>query len=311
LNKTDIEWVKNPDGSQGFTWNPITGCLNHVNGLCKGGGFPCYAFRLANGRLKQRYLFNANYSVYWPADKLRARDDPFYPRFWPDRLYDLGNFNNPDHRTSPRGIFVCDMGELFGDWIPQEWQEQIFEVIKAYPQHRFYLLTKQPQNLPQFSPFPDNCYVGVTATNQDMIEEAVHQLSLIQAKVKYLSIEPLLSHIEMRFELRFPREGEFANYAELIDGLIIGACTGSRKDMEALIVRYPQLKLMPHGNRWTAQPRIGDVREIIEAADKAGVKVFLKDNLKPLIDAYCLQPEKNLFYSETFPISRLRQEVPE
>lgn len=49
MNETNIEWVKNPDGSQGYTWNPITGCLNHDNGLCKGGGFPCYAYKLANG----------------------------------------------------------------------------------------------------------------------------------------------------------------------------------------------------------------------------------------------------------------------
>ena len=28
MNKTPIEWVKNPDGSQGYTSNPITGCLN-------------------------------------------------------------------------------------------------------------------------------------------------------------------------------------------------------------------------------------------------------------------------------------------
>ena len=50
MNRTTIEWVKNPDGTQGYTWNPITGCLN---------GCPyCYARKLANGRLKQRYLAN-------------------------------------------------------------------------------------------------------------------------------------------------------------------------------------------------------------------------------------------------------------
>ncbi len=34
----------------------------------------------------------------------------------------------------------------------------------------------------------------------------------------------------------------------------------------------------------TLQPKIEWVREIVEAADKAGVKVFLKDNLMPLIE---------------------------
>jgi protein gp37 len=64
VNKTSIEWAKNPDGTQGFTWNPITGCLNHNNGLCKGGGFPCYAYKLANGRLRKRYLSNNNTAVW-------------------------------------------------------------------------------------------------------------------------------------------------------------------------------------------------------------------------------------------------------
>ncbi|KKK91159.1 hypothetical protein LCGC14_2715740, partial [marine sediment metagenome] len=50
MNKTKIEWVKNPDGTQGYTWNPITGCLN--------GCDYCYARRLANTRLKERYLAN-------------------------------------------------------------------------------------------------------------------------------------------------------------------------------------------------------------------------------------------------------------
>ena len=43
MNKTQIEWVRNPDGTQGYTWNPITGCLN--------GCEYCYARKLANGRL--------------------------------------------------------------------------------------------------------------------------------------------------------------------------------------------------------------------------------------------------------------------
>lgn len=59
MQKTNIEWVLNPDGTQGYTWNPITGCLNHTDG-CKGGNFPCYAYKIANGRAKQRYLANKN-----------------------------------------------------------------------------------------------------------------------------------------------------------------------------------------------------------------------------------------------------------
>ena len=190
MNKTLIEWVKNPDGTQGYTWNPITGCLNHNNGLCKGGGFPCYAYKLANGRLRQRYLANPAIStVGLPAGEYayyKASQDPFYPRFWEERLRDFGKPDAYGYQVvkNPKGIFVCDMGELFGDWIPRDWQDEVFGMIKRYPEHRFYLLTKQPQNLIKFSPFPDNVYLGVTVTNQEMLEKAIYYLKEVDAKVK-------------------------------------------------------------------------------------------------------------------------------
>ena len=93
-------------------------------------------------------------------------------------------------------IFVCDMGELFGDWIPEEWQVQIFNAIKMNPQHTFQLLTKQPQNLAKWE-FPSNCWVGVTATNQAMFDEAVKYLKEVEATVKFISFEPLLERIKV------------------------------------------------------------------------------------------------------------------
>lgn len=48
-------------------------------------------------------------------------------------------------------------------------------------------------------------------------------------------------------------------------------------------------------------PAISDVQEIVEAADKAGVAVFLKENLKPLYKT--VMPHDDEVY--------LRQEIPE
>jgi len=139
MNKTKIQWVKNPDGTQGYTWNPVTGCLNNCS--------YCYARKLAYGRLKEKYLANKEYiGMVGGAYPRQGEHDPFYPRFWPERLYDKG-LGMCEASFKKRGIFVCDMGELFGDWVPREWQDQIFSVIKANFWHRFYLLTKQPQIL--------------------------------------------------------------------------------------------------------------------------------------------------------------------
>ena len=242
MNRTSIEWVKNPDGTPGYTWNPITGCLN---------GCPyCYARKLANGRLKQRYLANTNtaYMSKFPDIGYSKLTNPFYPRFWEDKLFEL----NPIARTS-KGIFVCDMSDLFGIGVPDEWTSKVMEQIKLHPEHRFYLLTKQPQNLPR--EFPENCWVGVTATDSDMAFMAVGYLRLIEAKVKFISFEPLLKPV-----IRWVGDAEYL--FKYVDWLIIGQQTPVSAKTE---------------------PKIEDIREIVEAADKAGIPVFLKDNLSPLI----------------------------
>ena len=174
------------------------------------------------------------------------------------------------------------MSDLFGIGIPEEWTKRVLGLIRANPVHRFYLLTKQPQNLVKFSPFPDSCYVGVTATNRDMWGNANLYLSSIQAKVKYFSLEPLLGDIVGQPNTAFATE---ALINAGINWLIIGACTGANFEMGKLTEDNPGLSLMKYGNKWTAQPKIEWVSEIVQAADKAGVKVFLKNNLKPLLDS--------------------------
>jgi len=291
-------WARNPDGTLGWTWNPITGCLNHDNGLCKGGGFPCYAFKLAHGRLKQRYLANDNIAPLSEGREwipMRDISDPFYPRFWEERLYEL----SPIAQTH-KGIFVCDMSDLFGIGIPEEWTLAVLGQIRIHPEHRFYLLTKQPQNLIKFSPFPDNCWVGVTATKFEAVIEATKWLAGVKAHVKYLSLEPLLDW-DLHEKNLMKR---LLQYAE-ISWLIPGACTGTKAEMAELVQRYPALTLMPYGKIWTAQPPIAWLREIVEAADKAGIRVFLKDNLKPL----CLL-EQPFGGSFTDLKGKLRQEMP-
>jgi len=293
MNRTKIEWVRNQDGTAGYTCNPETGCLNHTpEGLCLGGMFPCYAFRTVNGWLKERYLANDNVSrlPIYPMIEVdpyvynNALLNPFYPRWWPERLDQIRKIKKPT------GIFPDDMSDWMGDYWPKEWTEAELQVMRDCPQHRFYTLTKQPQNLPQWSPFPKNCWVGVTATKPEFLLPALDALDSIQCSIRYLSIEPMLAGFDVP-DLSLLLEGS-------VDWLIIGACPGTREDMEALIKRYPDLTLMPFEKKWTAQPPIEWVEEIITACDKAGVKVFEKDNLKPLIDKYCpdesnIQPNHN------------------
>ena len=169
MNRTKVEWVKNPDGSQGYSWNPITGCL--------AGCEYCYARKLANGRLRAKCLANNNLPSHNEPNYKEHLANPFYPRFWPERLKELQKAKSwtygegrtrviRQRDTTPKGIFVCNMCELFGDWVPTNWQMEIFNVVRANPQHRFYFLTKQPWNLAKWSPFPDNCWIGTTVCDK-------------------------------------------------------------------------------------------------------------------------------------------------
>jgi len=213
--------------------------------------------------------------------------NPFYPRFWEDRLWQPAR--QPEGRKKSLGIFTCDMSDLFGIGIPQEWQNKVFKVIRTCAQHRFYLLTKQPQNLAKFSPFPDNCWVGVTVTSNAAMTMAYYGLRDIKAGKKFISFEPLLGSIGMNDHVSF-KDG-------WVDWVIIGSQTKPYK---------------PPQKEW--------VREIVEAADKAGVKVFLKDNLNPIFAdnecKYFTEYRDKLFAFRDFEpngITRwhLRQETPE
>jgi protein gp37 len=206
---------------------------------------------------------------YWKALK-----DPFYPRWWP------GALDKVAERKKPAGVFMNDMSDWLGDWVPLTWQREIIDCINYCHWHRFYILTKQYQNLAKFSPWPDNCYVGFTATTNDQLQEGLAYISEVEAKVKYISFEPLLE--KMKFLA-----------ADIVDWVIIGACTGSQgkllelcqqwnKEGKLNIHELPLMKL--HGtSKWTLQPKREWVDEIIIAAKDAGAKVFLKNNLLPLM----------------------------
>jgi len=303
MNPTTIEWVRNPDGSQGFTSNPFTGCLGP-----KGDGIHCpycYANRLANGRLRKSYLANENvadHEFMTYSRRIECMADPFYPRFWPERLKDFV--------TAPKGIFVCNMSDWCAPWLPMAWKKALMAAIRRNPQHRIYLLTHQPQELPRWSPFPGNSFVGVTVTNKTEYLRALAYLNAIEARVKYISFEPLLEPIPLLFPCAFDQND--------IDWVIIGAMTGRNADLFRLARQYPDLAPAFDGKTRTLQPNRNWVADIVNAADKAQVPVFLKDNLMPLFPEALRDSESAppLFFT---PPSRLsltngwdyRQEMPE
>jgi len=240
MNRTKIEWVKNPDGTQGFTSNPI-------KGYCPVACSYCYSRKDYDRRGWDK-------TIRW--DDLEM-----------DRL---------TRRQKPAGIFIGSMHEVFLDeYIEQGWAKGIVDYAALCPEHRIYLLTKRPQNLIKFSPFPDNCWVGVTATNREQFTLACAHLIGIKATVKFISLEPLLQRII------FTEPGEWGK--EPYDWVIIGALTGTKADLLPIHHRTGLMMVRLNGNRWLLRPQLEWVEEIVGACDKAGIPVFLKDNLRPIL----------------------------
>jgi len=205
------------------------------------------------------------------AELKAAFANPFYPRFWPERLEQI---KKP---KKPSGIFLDNMSDWMGEYWPKEWTELELQVMRDCPQHRFYTLTKQPQNLPPYSPFPENCWVGVTATNKEMFDRATYYLAEVDASIKYLSIEPLLDSV------LYDERPFFGG----VDWVIIGAQTKPYKP--------PQWE-------W--------VEEIVSAADKAGIPVFLKNNLYRAIPFFKEPFCQESMGKDGIRIVGLRQEMP-
>ena len=225
-----------PIGWTDFTWNPVTGCLNNCP--------YCYARKLANGRLSKYYLKQQNF--------IDSLNYPFAPRLWPQRLLE------PYKLKKPAKIFVCDMGELFGYWVPAKWIEKVLKVAQDNPRHSFQFLTKVPLRLKEFQ-FPDNCWCGTTIT---IDSEWPRIACLLDADcvLRFVSFEPL--------------HGLISAPLRSMDWIIIGAETGNRKG-----------KVVPQ-EEWIAH--------IIDQADYWRVPVFMKDNLKP----YWHDPLRREFLSQ-------------
>ena len=259
LSSSGIEYLD-------YAWGVYSGCLNWQNGIC--AVEKCWA-KGTTERFKRNY------------------PNGFGPTYYPQA------FLSPLYLKKPSRISVGWMGDLFGDWVYPKMKLRsvmpsgkasaimslkgwIFTTIEQCPQHTFLFLTKRPQNLIKWSPFPDNCQVGVTATDARYFAEACGYLRDVEASVKYLSIEPYL-------------------------GMIIGSA------MDRMLMQMASINWLIIGaqTRPYKPPKIEWVKELVEAADRAGIPVFLKDNLRPLFEKPFV----------TYPYwawrkGHLRQEVP-
>lgn len=166
MAKTKIEWT-------GETWNPVTGCTKVSSG-CKN----CYA----EGMTKRLCAMGQE----------KYKDGFDVVNIHPKTL------SIPYKWRKSRKVFVNSMGDLFHKDIPLEFIKEVFQVMNDNPKHTFQALTKRAERLAQLHSelnWTPNIQMGVSVENKQ-VKDRIEYLRQTNAKLKFLSIEPLLGALD-------------------------------------------------------------------------------------------------------------------
>lgn len=224
MGSTKIEWAD-------AVWNPVTGCTKVSAGCAN-----CYAERTVN-------RFGG-----------RVHDAEFGEVIcYSDRL------DQPLHWRKPRRVFVCSMGDLFHEDVPDRFRDLVFAAMALSPQHTFIVLTKRPQTMfdwfsysgasrvradrvseacvdhfyldadaddPTY-PWPiPNVWLGVSVEDQRAADERIPLLLKTPAAVRFVSVEPMLGPVDLR--RAFGTNGPRQTFIEQLDWVICGGESGPR-----------------------------------------------------------------------------------
>jgi protein gp37 len=102
----------------------------------------------------------------------------------------------------PQVIFVNSMSDLFHEDVPLDFIQQVFETMRQADHHTFQVLTKRSKRLLELAahlPWPDNVWMGVSVEYQRWTTR-IDDLRQTEAKVKFLSCEPLLGPLRLNLK---------------------------------------------------------------------------------------------------------------
>lgn len=111
-------------------------------------------------------------------------------------------------RKARMRVFCASMADVFDNRAPVEERVHLFRVIAATPELDWLLLTKRIGNaLPMMlevskrcgggtAPM-DNVWLGATVVNQEEADRDIPKLLAVPARVRFLSIEPMLGPIDL------------------------------------------------------------------------------------------------------------------
>jgi protein gp37 len=203
MENTNIEWTDH-------TFNPWMGCTKVSPGCDH-----CYAERDMDHRLKR---------VQWGPQGERVRT---VPANW--RKPVAWNANHElfyaTHGRRQR-VFCASLADVFDNAVDPAWRRDMFALIEATPNLDWLLLTKRIGNVRSMVPvswvtkgWPGNVWLGSSIVNQGEADRDIPKLLALPARVRFLSMEPLLGPVDLRFRIQPAFQGP-------VDWVIVGGESG-------------------------------------------------------------------------------------
>jgi len=158
---------------------------------CGPGCTNCYVKAFDN-----RFHFLPERTMWYP-DKLKKLATMRFPEFSPKR--------GAPHRPM---CFVADTGDLFHEDVPDLFLMHVFDVLRGRPNVIWQILTKRPRRMgdiitrycrdrANIARLRDSIWLGVSISNQRTADERIPILLDIPPAARWVSIEPMLSAMDI------------------------------------------------------------------------------------------------------------------
>ena len=140
-------------------------------------------------------------------------------------------------------VFCASLADVFDNAVPVQWRMDLFELIAATPNLDWLLLTKRIGNVGNMLPVPfdfdrhfPNVWIGATIVNQAEADRDIPKLLQVPARVRFLSMEPLLGPVDLTGEWLTAKLGAYpfkglasehrTRLVDLLDWVIVGGESG-------------------------------------------------------------------------------------
>lgn len=243
-DKTGIGWTN-------ATWNPLVGC-SIVSPGCKN----CYAMKQAN-RIERMSAGSGRETHYAGTTRLVKGKAVWTGAMKKSPEHIL---TQPLRWPAPRMIFTNSMSDLFHEFVPDSWIDEIFAVMALAPRHTFQVLTKRAERMRDYLTAPGlrdriiaemyrlmegrriigftaislplpNVWLGVSTEDQDRANQRVPLLLDTPAAVRFASYEPAIGPVDFGRILQQEVDPPTHWYLDALEGRIWDDANG---DVDAI-----------------------------------------------------------------------------